>query len=77
MNILAKGRIIQVDDGEDIGEILYNTMCKCGHALYLHGSYFSHYSQTFYNSQCTACGFTGEKLEKFVCECFEVLDAKE
>lgn len=77
MQILAKGRMIRLDEDDDIGKVLHNTMCKCGHALYLHGSYFHHYSNTFFNSQCTACGFKGEELEKFVCEGFEVEDAKE
>lgn len=77
MKIQNKGSIILVEDGDSISDILYHTMCKCGHALYLHGNYFSHGIRTFYNSQCTVCGFTGDKNDKFVCGRFEVDDAKE
>lgn len=74
MKLHFKGSIIKLEDGDDVRDILYNTICECGHALYLHGCYLNHGTRTLHASQCTRCG-VGED-GKFVCGKFEVLDAQ-
>lgn len=70
MKTQANGRIIILEEGDDKSKILETTMCKCGHPLYLH-SWIEWVSGTIHTSQCTSCGFAGEKKDRFSCPQFE------